>query len=310
VLLAVSDGMGGAEAGEVASSLVVESLREHLVRPGDPTPTAVSSAVQKANRDVWVAARVSGVKEMGATLASVLVTGTQAHIASVGDSRAYILRENRIRQITKDQSYIAALVDAGYAEEDLKNSPFRNVILQAMGTKPDVVVALGRIALRRGDVFLICSDGLSDMVEDEEILELVHSNRDDLDKAVKALVSAANRGGGEDNITAVAFEISAAAAPNLEDTVAMPALTGDENEPDEQTREYAEHDPPEADPEPDPGGDTMVVPPGDLEPGASDNASQAGAGSAVGNPKRVRIVLIAVFVLAIAAALVIWGLSR
>ena len=129
------------------------------------------------------------------------------------------------------------------------------MITRAVGTDPDVDVDGFTIEAEEGDVFLICSDGLSDMVEDEEILELVHANRDDLDKAVKALVAAANRGGGEDNITAVAFRISSEAAPNLEDTVAMPALTGDEDEPDEQTREYARTDA---------AGDTMVVPPGEF----------------------------------------------
>jgi hypothetical protein len=139
------------------------------------------------------------------------------------------------------------------------------------------------------------------MVEDEEILELVHQHRDDLDKAVKALVAAANRGGGDDNITAVAFRISTEAPASLEDTVAMPTLTRDE-EPDEQTREYADADP---------RGDTMVVPPGELDAHAdhaSHNESQGHA--SVGNPKRVRLVLVAIVVLALVAALVVWELAR
>jgi serine/threonine protein phosphatase PrpC len=212
VLLAVSDGMGGAEAGEVASAIVVESLREHLLKPGDATPTAVSSAVKKTNRDVWVAARVSGRKEMGATLAAIIIGADEAHIASVGDSRAYILRENRIRQITKDQSYIAALIDAGYAEEDLKNSPFKNVILQAMGTKPDVVVALGKIALRQSDVFLLCSDGLWDKVSNEEIFKTITSTAD-LAAACVSLIDLAKERGGDDNITVVAARVMGAEIP-------------------------------------------------------------------------------------------------
>jgi hypothetical protein len=136
------------------------------------------------------------------------------------------------------------------------------------------------------------------MVEDEEILELLHTNREDLEKAVKALVAAANRGGGEDNITAVAFRISSEATPSLEDTVAMPALTDEEDEPDEQTREYAEGDA---------YGDTMVVAPGELpeELAATEAAPQPAA-----DARRVRLVLIGIVVLAIAAALIIWGLSR
>jgi hypothetical protein len=119
------------------------------------------------------------------------------------------------------------------------------------------------------------------MVEDEEILELVHANRDDLDKAVKSLVTAANKGGGEDNITAVAFRISAEApAANFEDTVSMPALTPDEDEPDEQTREQV--------PEPEP------------EPPAAPAA----------DARRVRVVLLVLVVLMLVAAAVIWGLTR
>src|SRR5204863_6582253 len=153
------------------------------------------------------------------------------------------------------------------------------------------------IEAEEGDVFLICSDGLSDMVEDEEILELLHSNRDDLDKAVKALVAAANKGGGEDNITAIAFQISSEAAPNLEDTVAMPALDGLEDEPDEQTREYAEDG--------DAPGDTMVVPPGELpEEPIADKAPPQPAADA----RRVRIVLIGIVLLLLVAAAIVWWL--
>jgi hypothetical protein len=166
------------------------------------------------------------------------------------------------------------------------------VITRAVGTDPDVDVDGFTIEAEEGDVFLICSDGLSDMVDDEEILELVHRHRDDLNKAVKALVSAANRVGGEDNITAVAFRISSEAAPSLEDTVAMPAVTGGGNEPDEQTREYPEGE----------AGDTMVVPP-DAIPTASEEPQAAQA-------RRVRLVLIGVVVLALVAAFVIWWLSR
>jgi protein phosphatase len=218
-------------------------------------------------------------------------------IGHVGDSRAYLVRGEQMEQLTEDHSLVNELLKSGkLSEEEAQVHPQRSVITRAVGTDPDVDVDGFTIEAEDGDVFLICSDGLSDMVEDEEILELVHTNRDDLDKAVKALVSAANRGGGEDNITAVAFEISTEAAPSLEDTVAMPALTGDEDEPDEQTREYAEHDP-----EPDPGGDTMVVPAGEMPEPARQPAA---------DERRVRIVLIAVLALAIAAALLIWGLTR
>src|SRR5690348_3727864 len=161
-----------------------------------------------------------------------------------------------MEQLTEDHSLVNELLKSGkLSEEEAQVHPQRSVITRAVGTDPDVDVDGFTIEAEEGDVFLICSDGLSDMVEDEEILEVVHQHRDDLDKAVKALVQAANRGGGEDNITAVAFRISSEAVASLEDTVAMPAIDFEADEPDEQTREYADADP---------GGDTMVVPPSEL----------------------------------------------
>jgi protein phosphatase len=199
-----------------------------------------------------------------------------------------------MEQLTEDHSLVNELLKSGkLSEEEAQVHPQRSVITRAVGTDPDVDVDGFTIDAEDGDVFLICSDGLSDMVEDEEILELLHQNRDDLDKAVKALVAAANRGGGEDNITALVFRISSE-APSLEDTVAMPALPDPADEPDEQTREYAE---------PDPGGDTMVVPPSEIpepEPAPQQTA----------DARRVRIVLIGVVLLAIVAALLVWWLLR
>jgi protein phosphatase len=228
-----------------------------------------------------------------------LVDGMTVAIGHVGDSRAYLVRGEQMEQLTDDHSLVNELVKTGkLSAEEAQVHPQRSVITRAVGTDPDVDVDGFTLEAEDGDVFLICSDGLSDMVEDEEILELVHQNRDDLDKAVRALVGAANRGGGEDNITAVAFRISSEAPPNLEDTVAMPAITADEDEPDEQTREYAEV-------EEDVGGDTMIVAPGELpaEPAAAEEPAAPHA-------KRVRLVLIVLLVLAIVAAAVVWWLVR
>jgi protein phosphatase len=218
-------------------------------------------------------------------------------IGHVGDSRAYLVRGEQMEQLTDDHSLVSELVKTGkLSAEEAQVHPQRSVITRAVGTDPDVDVDGFTLEAQDGDVFLICSDGLSDMVEDEEILELVHQNRDDLDKAVKALVGAANRGGGEDNITAVAFRISSEPAPNLEDTVAMPVVTSDPDEPDEQTREYVDADP---------GGDTMIVAPGDVpaETTAPENPPAA-------NAKRVRIVLAVIVLLLVVAALVVWWLVR
>ena len=290
-LFAVADGMGGAQAGEIASQLAASAL-EAGDSDGLEGTKRIDALIQEANRRIFDRASTDPTASgMGTTMTVALVEGMTVAIGHVGDSRAYLVRGEQMEQLTEDHSLVNELMKSGrLSEEEAQVHPQRSVITRAVGTDPDVDVDGFTLEAEEGDVILICSDGLSDMVSDEEILELLHANRDDLEKAVKALVAAANRGGGEDNITAVAFQLSSEAPPNnLEDTVAMPALTEDGDEPDEQTREYVEADP---------GGDTMVVPPGEL---ATVKAPQA---------KRVRIVLIAIAVLAVGAALVIWGLTR
>ena len=289
-LFAVADGMGGAQAGEVASQLAASAL-EAGDSDGLEGTTALDALIQEANRRIFDRASTDPTASgMGTTMTVALVDGMSVAIGHVGDSRAYLVRGEQMEQLTEDHSLVNELLKTGkLSEEEAQIHPQRSVITRAVGTDPDVDVDGFTIEAEEGDVFLICSDGLSDMVEDEEILELVHANRDDLDKAVKALVAAANRGGGEDNITAVAFEISAEAAQNLEDTVSMPALTEPEEQPDEQTREYVEAS----------DGGTMIVPPSEVA--AADAGPQA---------KRVRIVLIGIVVLALVAALVVWGMTR
>jgi protein phosphatase len=290
-LFAVADGMGGAQAGEIASQLAASAL-EAGDSDGLEGAKRIDALIQEANRRIFDRASTDPTASgMGTTMTVALVEGMTVAIGHVGDSRAYLVRGEQMEQLTEDHSLVNELMKSGrLSEEEAQVHPQRSVITRAVGTDPDVDVDGFTIEAEEGDVILICSDGLSDMVSDEEILELLHANRDDLENAVKALVAAANRGGGEDNITAVAFQLSSEAPPNnLEDTVAMPALTEDGDEPDEQTREYVEADP---------GGDTMVVPPGEL---AALEASRA---------KRIWIVLIAIAALAVGAALVIWGLTR
>jgi protein phosphatase len=298
-LFAVADGMGGAQAGEVASQLAASALEAGDSDGLDGTKR-IDALIREANRQIFDRASTDPTASgMGTTMTVALVEGMTVAIGHVGDSRAYLVRGEQMEQLTDDHSLVNELLKSGkLSEEEAQAHPQRSVITRAVGTDPDVDVDGFTIEAEEGDVFLICSDGLSDMVEDEEILELLHVNRDDLENAVKALVAAANRGGGEDNITAVAFRISSEAGPNLEDTVAMPALTWNDDEPDEQTREYAE---PEA------AAGTMIVAPGEL-PGAltpSEPAPQPATDS-----RRVRVVLIGIVVLAIAAALLIWRLSR
>jgi serine/threonine protein phosphatase PrpC len=202
VLLAVSDGMGGLMAGEVASALVIESL-PHALREGAPSaPTAevLDAGVQKVNAKVWDAARRTGIR-MGATLTAVYVDGPVAWIAEVGDSRAYLIRAGTIAQLTKDQSLIQRLLDAGaLSPEQAATSPHRGVILQAMGHGPDVSVALARLELRARDCLVLCSDGLTTHVSDDEIRDVVLSCAD-LKVACDTLVDLAKERGGVDNIT-------------------------------------------------------------------------------------------------------------
>ncbi len=288
-LFAVADGMGGAQAGEVASRLAASAL-EGGDSDGLDGPARVDALIQEANRRVYDRASSDPTASgMGTTMTVALVEEMTVAMGHVGDSRAYLVRGDAMEQLTEDHSLVNELLKSGkLSEEEAQVHPQRSVITRAVGTDPDVDVDAFTIEAEEGDIFLICSDGLTDMVEDEEILELVHLNRDDLDKAVKALVAAANRGGGEDNITAVAFRISAEAAPSTEDTVPMPALTGDEDEPDEQTREYA-----------DASGEAPE------EAAAPEAEPQPAA-----NAKRVRLVLIGLVLLAIVAALVVWRLLR
>jgi protein phosphatase len=277
-LFAVADGMGGAQAGEVASRLAASAL-EGEDSDGLQGLERIDALIQEANRRIYDRASTDpAASGMGTTMTVALVEEMTVAIGHVGDSRAYLVRGEQMEQLTDDHSLVNELLKSGrLSEEEAHVHPQRSVITRAVGTDPDVDVDGFTIEGEEGDVFLLCSDGLTDMVSDEEILELVHSHRDDLDKAVKALVTAANRGGGEDNITAVAFRISAEQPVSTEDTVAMPAITGDEEEPDERTREQVQ------------------------EPAPPPPAPDA---------RRVRFVLIGLVVLLVAAALVIWGLSR
>jgi serine/threonine protein phosphatase PrpC len=285
-LFAVADGMGGAQAGEVASRLAASAL-EAGDSDGLDGLERIDALIQEANRRIYDRASTDPTASgMGTTMTVALVEGMRVAIGHVGDSRAYLVRGEQMEQLTEDHSLVNELQKSGkLSAEEAQVHPQRSVITRAVGTDPDVDVDGFTIEAEEGDVFLICSDGLTDMVEDEEILELVHRNRDDLDKAVKTLVAAANRVGGEDNITAVAFRMSPDAPANLEDTAAMPALTDDDLEPDERTREYAE---------------------AEIEVGEEAAADPA----PVANQRRVRIVLAVLFLLAVAAALIVWGLSR
>jgi len=210
VLLAVSDGMGGHRAGEVASLVVLDSLQAALLRAsGNACEKKLESAVARANSDVIEAARDKSRSGMGATLTAVVLTTREAIIAEVGDSRAYLLRGGKLRQLTRDQSLVQMLVDGGVLSPDeAKDSPRRNIVLQAMGRQRKLRVALGRLQLRRGDKICLCSDGLSDAVTEDEFVHILSTHS--ASSACTALIDLANERGGTDNVTAVVAELEGA----------------------------------------------------------------------------------------------------
>ena len=207
-LFAIADGMGGAQAGEVASRLAAAALKESRADAGGEH--RIYDLIQEANRRVYARSstdpKTSG---MGTTITVALVENGNVAFGHVGDSRAYLIRDGRMEQVTEDHSLVNELMKSGkLSREEAETHPQRSVITRALGTDPDVDADTFTIEAKVGDVFLLCSDGLTDMVGEREIQELVERNRENLDAALKALVKAANRGGGEDNITVVAFEIA------------------------------------------------------------------------------------------------------
>jgi serine/threonine protein phosphatase PrpC len=203
--------MGGANAGEVASALVIESLQRAMLeralgKVADDWEAILKNSVEHANGEVWRAAREPGRRGMGATLTAICILGGEAIIAEVGDSRGYLIRGHRIRQVTRDQSFVQVLVDSGALKpEEAAKNPMKNVVLQAMGQTQQVSVAMGRLDLRRGDRLLLCSDGLSNKVEDDDICRLAGTLP--LPTATAKLIELANERGGEDNITVVLAEV-------------------------------------------------------------------------------------------------------
>lgn len=217
VVFVVSDGMGGALAGDVASRMAVETVREMLTGGDDgaegeggcdeetPLVECLRNATVYANLAIHHRSqedtRCSG---MGATFTGAAVKNDVLDLVQVGDSRAYVLRGDQIRLATKDQSLVQQLVDVGQiSEEEAETHMFRNVILQALGAQNDLSPVTGRIRIRRGDILLICSDGLSGKLRAEDMLKIVGQAKGDLAAACSALVDEANHRGGEDNITVV-----------------------------------------------------------------------------------------------------------
>jgi serine/threonine protein phosphatase PrpC len=207
-LFAIADGMGGARAGEVASGLAATA-----VQMGDAVGDSKERVValfQAANRSVYERSSSDAeVAGMGTTMTVALVEDGTVTFGHVGDSRAYVLRDGSLEQLTDDHSLVAELVRGGkLSAEEAENHPQRSVITRALGTDPDVDVDTFAVDAHEGDVFVLCSDGLTDMIDDDEIGEVLSAQRESLDGAAKELVRRANKAGGQDNITVVAFEMA------------------------------------------------------------------------------------------------------
>lgn len=213
-LALLADGMGGHNAGEVASALAISVLHP-LLRdlPGDTLEQEVGAqnAVADANSEILHKAASDAVfNGMGTTLALALFRGKGVMVGHVGDSRVYRLRHDRLEQLTADHSLLQEMVAGGFmTAEEARRAVNKNVITRALGIEPTVDVELHHHEVQAGDLYLLCSDGLNDMVTDNTIAKLLMNNRDNLDAAADALVAEANRCGGNDNISVILVRIVA-----------------------------------------------------------------------------------------------------
>ena len=225
-LYVVADGMGGHAAGEVASRLAVETIREWMAKylggdkaaivgpaaaSGSPEASYLLSSIRLANRLIFDAAQGrQDYAGMGTTLVAILTQGDTLMMAHVGDSRIYRIRDGRIAQVSRDHSFVQEQVDRGIiSAEDAQVSQYRHMITRALGLRETVEVDLVEEPAVAEDVLLLCSDGLSDLLEDEEILTAVQEHAADLEQACQALVDRANRKGGDDNITTLLIRAQA-----------------------------------------------------------------------------------------------------
>ncbi len=222
-LFVVADGMGGHAAGEVASKVAVDSICEFIaLTAGGEDITwpfgleadvsldgnRLKTAIRFANRKVLEATRERADYEgMATTVAAVLVDGKIANLAHVGDSRVYRFRDSTLTQLTSDHSWVNEQILSGIITADqARNHPLRNVVTRALGGKPDLQVEFQPSQVEPGDILLLCSDGLTSMVPDEDISQLFNETAGDVEKTARRLVDEANARGGEDNVTVLLIQ--------------------------------------------------------------------------------------------------------
>ena len=222
-LLVLADGMGGYNAGEVASGIAVKTvlnlIREQVEREdlsvldkdtGLTRPSIIlRDAIHRANKIIYQTARAQPQCEgMGTTIVAALFFDNRVSIAHVGDSRMYRLRSDRFEQVTMDHSLLQELVDRGfYSAEEAQRAANKNYVTRALGVEPNVEVELQESPVQKGDVYVLCSDGLSDMVEDDDIHLTISTFSANLDTVAKQLIQLANDNGGRDNVSAVMAQV-------------------------------------------------------------------------------------------------------
>lgn len=207
-LFIVADGMGGHNAGDYASKLAVNTIVERIGNSTEKQPEkALAQAIADANTAVRESAeKAPELEGMGTTVVAAVCVGDELFVANVGDSRLYVVSGHEIRQITRDHSWVEEMVrSGGLGREEARNHPDKNIITRAVGAEDQVKTDFFSVKLREGDLILMCTDGLTNMLEDEEIRMILDGARDIVEKA-EELVRKANENGGKDNISVILIE--------------------------------------------------------------------------------------------------------
>jgi protein phosphatase len=219
-VFAVADGMGGHAAGEVASQIAIEALADAMggrawkaqAASREEIVSKLKGAFEEGNRRICESVISRGEwRGMGTTIVALVASGDRALIGHVGDSRAYLLRDGKLQRLTDDHSWVSEQVRLGLlTDEEAHKHPMRNIITRALGNREELEVDVTEESLREGDIFMLCSDGLSSMLSDDEILGTLAEHLQDPEAACRALVEQANDRGGDDNITVVILSSCAA----------------------------------------------------------------------------------------------------